>query len=238
MFPAWFQFLSLALLVLGGISALVIAVDIIRHPQKMAIMNVVWPVTATFGTLLVLWAYYGYGRQAARNRPNPDREGRAENPFTVMVGKGALHCGSGCAIGDVLAEWLAFAFPMIAVWLGWHWLFAEKTFAVWVLDFAFAFALGIVFQYFAIVPMRHLSPWAGLIAALKADALSLAAWQVGMYGAMAFFQFLVYPRAFGLKPEVDSVEFWFTMQLAMIAGFLTSYPVNWWLISAGIKERM
>jgi hypothetical protein len=25
---------------------------------------------------------------------------------------------------------------------------------------------------------------------------------------------------------------------AMIAGFLTSYPVNWWLIRAGIKERM
>jgi hypothetical protein len=24
----------------------------------------------------------------------------------------------------------------------------------------------------------------------------------------------------------------------MIAGFLTSYPVNWWLIRTGIKERM
>jgi hypothetical protein len=28
------------------------------------------------------------------------------------------------------------------------------------------------------------------------------------------------------------------MQLAMIAGFGTSYPVNWWLITKGIKERM
>jgi len=32
-------------------------------------------------------------------------------------------------------------------------------------------------------------------------------------------------------------EFWFMMQIAMIAGFLTSYPV-WWLVEAGIKERM
>jgi hypothetical protein len=24
----------------------------------------------------------------------------------------------------------------------------------------------------------------------------------------------------------------------MLAGFLTSYPVNWWLVSSGIKERM
>jgi len=34
------------------------------------------------------------------------------------------------------------------------------------------------------------------------------------------------------------VEFWGAMQLAMIAGFVTSYPMNWWLIRVGIKERM
>ena len=33
-------------------------------------------------------------------------------------------------------------------------------------------------------------------------------------------------------------EFWFVMQIAMLAGFATSYPVNWWLIRAGIKEKM
>jgi hypothetical protein len=32
--------------------------------------------------------------------------------------------------------------------------------------------------------------------------------------------------------------FWFMMQIAMIAGFLTSYPVNCWLIHKGIKESM
>ena len=38
--------------------------------------------------------------------------------------------------------------------------------------------------------------------------------------------------------ETNTVEFWFTMQLAMMAGFFASYPVNWWLIKAGFKERM
>jgi hypothetical protein len=28
------------------------------------------------------------------------------------------------------------------------------------------------------------------------------------------------------------------MQIAMIAGFATSYPVNWWLITTGVKEKM
>lgn len=40
------------------------------------------------------------------------------------------------------------------------------------------------------------------------------------------------------EPRADTPEFWFMMQIAMLCGFVTSYPVNWWLIRAGIKERM
>jgi hypothetical protein len=28
------------------------------------------------------------------------------------------------------------------------------------------------------------------------------------------------------------------MQIAMLFGFVTSYPVNWWLLKAGLKEKM
>ncbi len=28
------------------------------------------------------------------------------------------------------------------------------------------------------------------------------------------------------------------MQIGMILGYFTSFPVNWWLIARGIKERM
>ncbi len=28
------------------------------------------------------------------------------------------------------------------------------------------------------------------------------------------------------------------MQVGMILGFLTAYPVNWWLVRSGIKEQM
>ena len=138
----------------------------------------------------------------------------------------------------VAAEWLAFLVPTVAVWFGWHSLFEEKMYAVWVLDFVFAYALGIVFQYYAIVPMRGLSPGEGVVAAVKADTASLIAWQVGMYGLMALVQFWLYPHLAGQRAPVNSVEFWFAMQVAMVAGFLTSYPVNWWLVGSGIKERM
>ncbi|MEI7035246.1 DUF4396 domain-containing protein [Fulvimonas yonginensis] len=232
MFPAWLHWLAVGMLALGMLCAAAIALDVLRHRQRMAIMNVVWPVTALYAGALGLWAYARYGRPVRSGRP------RRQAGMSVRIAKSTLHCGSGCTLGDLAAEWLAFAFPAVATGFGWHRLFEEKIFAVWLLDFLFAFAFGIVFQYLAIVPMRHLSFRRGLLAAAKADALSLAAWQVGMYGAMALLQFGLLRRSFGRVAPVDTPEFWFAMQLAMLAGFVTAYPVNRWLIRRGLKEAM
>lgn len=236
MIPAWFHLLATSSLIVGLLIAAGIALDEIRHPQRMWIMNVVWPMTALFGTLFALWGYVRYGRLASSDGGDEAPDGGL--PFAVMVGKGASHCGAGCTLGDIVAEWLAFLFPTIAVWFGWKSVFADKMFAVWILDFIAAFTIGIAFQYFTIKPMRDLSVRQGIVQAVKADALSLTAWQVGMYGTVAVAQILIFRPLLEAQLEVDSVEFWFVMQIAMIAGFATAYPVNWWLIRTGIKERM
>ncbi|PZA10368.1 DUF4396 domain-containing protein [Rhodopseudomonas palustris] len=233
MIPHWLHLVAIGSLLLGALCASVIVVDEIRHPQRMWIMNAVWPLTALFGTVIWTWGYFRYGRLSAA-----DAGEQPDKPFGIMVAEGASHCGSGCTLGDICAEWLAFAVPTIAVWLGWQSLFAEKIFAVWILDYIFAYVFGIVFQYYTIAPMRQLGVGAGLWAAVKADTLSLTAWQVGMYGLMALAQFWIFRRLFGVELEVASPEFWFVMQIAMLAGFATSYPVNWWLLRRGIKERM
>ena len=201
----------------------------------MWIMNVVWPITALFGSALGFLGYMTFGRNkmtacAAKSDRQP--------PFSVAVGKGTTHCGAGCTLGDITAEWLAVIFPSVAVGFGWGSIFADKMFAVWVLDYLFAFAFGVAFQYFTIKPMRNLSAGAGLLAALKADSLSLTCWQIGMYGFMAFAHFYLFGELLKAPLEVDTVEFWFMMQIAMLAGFVTAYPANWWLIKRGIKERM
>lgn len=36
----------------------------------------------------------------------------------------------------------------------------------------------------------------------------------------------------------DTAAFWFLMQVGMLLGFVTTYPVNWWLIRHGIKDIM
>ena len=72
-------------------SALWIGVDVAQHPQKMTVMNIVWPVCGLFGPGLMIWAYYSWGRR------------NADQPFAVTVFKGALHCGSGCTLGESMS---------------------------------------------------------------------------------------------------------------------------------------
>ncbi len=146
MIPAWLHDLSVAYLLLGALCTIVIAVDVVRHPQHMWIMNVVWPVTALFGTVWIIWQYFAYGRLATPAKMHMAMQRKQETPFPIMVANGALHCGSGCTLGDILAEWLVFAVPAVAVAFGYQSIFNDKIFAVWIVDYIFAYAFGIFFS--------------------------------------------------------------------------------------------
>ena len=232
MTPHWLNTLAIVSLIAAGCCAAVIALDIARgNKQHMWIMNVVWPVTALWSGPLGLWAYFRIGRLSTHKAVEEAKSKGAENPgkrkpFSQVVAIAATHCGAGCTLGDIIAEWIHFAAPLTIA--------GVAIFGAWALDFIFAFGLGIAFQYFTIVPMRQLPFGKGLLQALKADTLSLTAWQVGMYGWMAIMRFAI----FGKDIPKTYPAFWFLMQIGMAAGCLTSYPVNWWLLRRGIKEKM
>ena len=82
--------------------------------------------------------------------------------------------------------------------------------------------------------MRDLSPGAGLRAAVRADTLSIVAFQIGLFAGMAAYQLLIF------QPPLakTTASYWFLMQVSMVIGFFTAYPVNRWLIAVGWKERM
>lgn len=253
MFPSWLG--SLAWLCLGVAFACAawIAIDEIRHPQHMWIMNIVWPVSALFGSVLWLALYLRHGRARTRAPRHAKRERsaareaapqgesggpRRSSPGLAAIAKATTHCGAGCMLGDICGEFLTLLLPTVAIAAGWTWLFDEKIYANWIVDFIFAYLIGIAIQYFTITPMKNLSPGRGLVQALKADTASIALWQVGMYGAMAAIQFLWFRRAYGTSAAASTPEFWFAMQLAMLCGFGTSFPANAWLLRRGIKQEM
>lgn len=231
MAPQWLIVLSIVALAVAFISMFIIIGDILAgHHQKMAITNVVWPITALYFGPIALWAYWTMGRPMAREvmrgRKARGEMEMPERPFWQTVFVGVMHCGAGCTLGDIIAEWgvfiLAFSVVGIALW-------PEFFF-----DYLLAYLLGIIFEYYAIVPMRGISGIKGIWAAIKADTLSLTAFELGLFAWMALYSLVFFHS--NLHP--DSPVYWFMMQIGMIVGFATSFPMNWWLIKMGIKEAM
>ena len=226
--PTWLTVLAWISLASAFVCAGLIAVDIFvrGYRQHVWIMDVVWPLTALYSGPPGWLAYRRWGRLNSR-RYRQQSGVRGHYPYSVSVGISATHCGAGCALGDVIGEWALFAVGAtiagVALW------------PEYIADFALAFVFGIAFQYFAIVPMRHLGFRDGVIAALKSETLSVITFEIGLFGWMALLFFVFFTDSH-LKP--DHAAYWFLMQVGMILGFLTAYPANSWLIKHGIKEGM
>lgn len=236
--------ISVASLIVAAASFLIILADIAGgHRQEMAVMNWVWPITGLWAGPIGLWAYYAFGRMKAsdhqmhrehggkqhpsqHSKSTKEIEQQVGKPFWQIVAAGTTHCAAGCTLGDVAGEWIIFLAGFTVA--------GSPLFADYLADFVLAYLGGIIFQYFAIAPMRGLSVWPGLQAAVKADTVSLVAFEVGMFAWMA----LVHKVLFRPPLKPAQAEYWFMMQIAMLVGFLTSYPANWWLIRRGIKEAM
>lgn len=244
-----FTLLSTFFILLGIFCALLITIDILRHPQQMAVMNFVWPINALWAGPLCVWAYFTLGKHRKMDMPDMNMKSMDMKSMTMEsmdMGKmkmdmdkpkkkyssywqgiivDTLHCGAGCTLADLIGPVLFTFIPFT--------LFNQLTFGEWLLDFFIALIIGATFQYAAIAPMlkeKGIKTW---LKALKIDFLSLTAWQVGMYGWMAIVIFVL----FG-KFSIQTPEFWFMMQIAMCFGFITAYPMNWFLVKMGIKSGM
>jgi len=226
--PGWLTVLSWAALALAFASAGWIAFDVYGrgYRQRMGIMEAVWPVTALYFGPLAAAAYRAWGRPMS-GRWQREHGDPPAKPGYAATATGVAHCGAGCTLGDIIAEFAVFGLgaSVAGLTLG----------AEYIGDYLAALALGIVFQYFAIAPMRGLSLRKGLTEAAKADAASLTAFEIGLFGWMALMTFVFFPAP---HLHADSPVYWFLMQIGMIAGFFTAWPVNVWLIRSGIKEAM
>jgi hypothetical protein len=227
--PGWLTALSWAALALAFGSAAWIMADVyVRgYRQPMGIMEAVWPVTALYFGPVAMAAYRAWGRPVSR-RWGREHGDPPPKPGYAVTATGVAHCGAGCTLADIIAEFAVFGLgaSVAGLTLG----------AEYIGDYLAALALGVVFQYFAIAPMRGLSLPKGLTEAAKADVASLTAFEIGLFGWMALMTFVFFPAPHHLHP--DSPVYWFLMQIGMIAGFFTAWPVNTWLIRAGIKEAM
>jgi hypothetical protein len=230
-YPEWLHVLAWVYIGICLACGLGIAVHTMMRRQKMWIMGLVWPITALYMGPFVVYMYSRSLSVLEKKPLTPQMKAMQERfkdtPPTMFQNSVAVfHCGAGCTIGDVVAESIVPALGLI---------FAGEFGSKIILDFVFAYILGIAFQYFTIAPMRGLSFGKGLVAAARADTISITLFEIGMFAWMAITFFLLFP-----SPHLDPrmAVFWFMMQIAMIAGFFTSLPANAWLIRKGWKEKM
>lgn len=186
----------------------------------MRVMEVVWPVIALYFGPLAVWGYRRFGGPSARDGApsgvwSEHRSGRRGWPSP-----------SGSATAGRVAAWATWspsgARSRRAAWVP-AWPVPE-----YVADYLVAVSLGIVFQYFAIAPMRGFGLRDGLIEAAKADILSLTAFEVGLFAWMALTQLFFFPRP---HLGADHAFYWFLMQVGMVVGFFTAWPANVRLIA-------
>jgi hypothetical protein len=229
MAPAWLTVVAWTYLSICFACAAVIAWDIFLNGrrQPMGVMNAVFPITALYFGPLALAFYWRWGRAAtAASRLAPPAT--RSKPGWVTMATEVSHCGSGCALGDVISEFAIFALGLAIA--------GTVLLAEYVGDYLLALAFGILFQYFAIAPMRGLGLRDGLKAAAKADFISLTFFEIGLFGWMAVMAFVLFPAPHHLTPS--SASFWLLMQIGMMIGYVTSWPANVWLVKRGIKVPM
>lgn len=225
--PSWLQTIAWISLVIAFACALIILLDIFvaKYRQRMGVMEWVWPITALYLGVLGLAFYWFVGR---RSTPKYEAAyGPRRFPYWVRVGVSASHCGGGCTLGDVIAETLIYVAGIT--------IFGATIWASFLFDYSFALLLGIAFQFAAVRAMAKLSFGTAVGRAAKADVLSLTAFEVGLFTWMGLMFWVFFPEPH-LAPNTAS--YWFLMQVGMTIGYLTSYPMNVFLIHKGIKEAM
>lgn len=132
-----------------------------------------------------------------------------------------MHCAAGDGLGIIAGAVIAAAWRL-------------PPWADLALEYGLGFGFGwTVFQALAMRDMAGGSYIRSLRQTFLPEFLSMNMLMAGMVVTMH----ILMPR---IADSADpmAVGFWFVMSMALIAGFVAAYPVNWWLVAKGMKHGM
>ena len=132
-----------------------------------------------------------------------------------------MHCAAGDGIGIIVGTVLA---------TQWHFPAWGDLVFEYILGFGFGWG---IFQAFAMREMAGGSYLRSLRQTFLPELLSMNLLMTGMVVTNR----LLMPVIAG-STNTLSVGFWFVMSMALIVGFTFAYPINWWLVSTGLKHGM
>lgn len=220
--------LALPFLVVGGCTALMIMKDLFRHPHPVAVMNIVWPLTGLYMPFFGWLAWWYLGRQPSRQAKlallAPAGPQRYTNWQTIFISTSLS--AAACIMGDVLS------LPLITLLN--HFAINPQLGLQALISLALAFLLGLFFQFLAIRQRERCSFGRALLLAFKTETFPLLIYQSGI------FIFMALALKYVLNQQINPlrVPFWFMLQLAMMIGFIFSWPANHFLIKRGLNPAV
>lgn len=132
-----------------------------------------------------------------------------------------MHCAAGDGIGIIAGAALA-SFTSLNWW--------GDILLEYALGFGFGWAF---FQSFAMRDMAGGSYLRSLRMTFLPEFLSMNVLMAAMIVTAAWLKPMIQGGTDPLRPG-----FWFVMSMALIAGFVLAYPMNWWLVARGLKHGM
>ncbi|EJL90537.1 hypothetical protein AC790_04805 [Pantoea sp. RIT-PI-b] len=219
---------ALPFLVLGGCTALMILKDLFRHPHPVRVMNIIWPVTGLYMPFIGWIAWWYLGRKPSRQQKLALLVSQkiAGNAGWQTIFISTSLSAAACIFGDIIT------IPIITL---------LKQFAInptlWmqaIICVIVSLFIGLLFQFLAIRQREKLSFVRALLLALKTEIFPLLIYQLGI------FIFMALALKFVLNQQIDPLlaAFWFMLQLAILIGFVFSWPANHFLIKRGLNPAV
>jgi len=198
------------------ISALYVAWDAIRNNPELTVMKWGWVLvtlyTGPVGAVLYVLSC---------KEPRPGEHAQFVAPLWKQALGSTIHCMAGDATGIIVAAaiTLTLGLPM--------WLDSIS-------EYFFGFAFGLlIFQSLFMKDMMGGSYLTAVRRSFLPEWLSMNAVMAGMIPTMV----ILMSKDMSAM-EATSPRFWGVMSLATLVGLVIAFPVNAWLVAAGLKHGM
>ena len=199
----------------AALSTTLVAADIGRTPESPVLkwgFVIVTLYTGPVGLVLYLWS--------CREPLPATHEAYVRARWRQVVGS-TMHCVAGDGIGILVAA--AVTSPLgLPAWTD------------FLVEYAAGFGFGwTIFQALFMKDMAGGSYRRSLEMTFLAEFVSMNGLMAGMAAVS-----IPWRQSVAAASGPDHPGFWFVYCVALTAGFAVSYPLNWWLVAAGLKHGM
>lgn len=214
---AWIDIVLIGWFTLTALSVAYVAWDAFTNNPELTVMKWGWVLVTLYTGLLGAGLYV-----LSCKEPRPGAHEQFITPLWKQSVGSTIHCLAGDATGIIVAATIT-ALLGLPMWID---LISE---------YVFGFAFGLfVFQALFMRDMAGGSYRKALRMSFMPEWLSMNMVMAGMIPVMVAGMMGRDMRAM----EPSELRFWGVMSLGVIVGFVTAYPINVWLVWAGLKHGM